>query len=189
MPTAEEVTTELSSRRKRAIEQFNRAQKSGTTRKSKTNRPEEDSETSQETETASESGADPLVGAPYFDAVNLGQGWRGYLMGIGFEGHIRMQLKAAVASYFYEQGFRGDRAILRAEIERAIEESPFLDSGEPWSRPRQDARDYLCAPSGDDSNIDEMISYIVGASVRCVRRSFREPTIVGIALAGILGLS
>jgi hypothetical protein len=41
-------------------------------------------------------------------------------------------MKAAVASYFYEQGSRGDRAVLRAEIERAIEESPFLDSGEPW---------------------------------------------------------
>ena len=40
-----------------------------------------------------------------------------------------------------------------------------------------------------DATTYEMISHIVGALVRCVRRSFREPTIVGIALVGILGLS
>jgi hypothetical protein len=81
MPTAEEVTAELKVRRERAIKLYNRAGKTGTTRKSKTTQPEDDRETSPETETALESGADPSVGGPYFDAVNLGRGWRGYLMG------------------------------------------------------------------------------------------------------------
>ena len=91
---------------------------------------------------------DVLPGGPYFDAVNLSHGWQGYLMGIGFEGHIRTQIMAAVGSYFYEQGSRGDRDLFRAEIEKAIEDSPFLDSGEAWSRGRQEARDYLTAAAG-----------------------------------------
>jgi hypothetical protein len=171
MPTADEVTAELKVRRERAIKPYNRAGKTGTTRKSKTTQPEDDRETSPETETALESGADPFVGGPYFDAFNLGRGWRGYLMGIGFEGHIRTQIRAAVASYFYEHGFRGDRAVLSAEIEKAVEESPFLGSGEPWSRPRQDALDYLSAPAGQESNVDEMIAYIATQQAEKERRA------------------
>jgi hypothetical protein len=78
-------------------------------------------------------------------------------MAIGFEGHVRAQILAAIGSYFYEQGSRGDRDLPRAEIKKAIEESLFLDSGEPWWRPRQDACDYLAAPHGGNSNVDEMI--------------------------------
>ncbi len=85
MPPVEEVTAELKIRRERAIKLYNRAGKTGPTRKSKTTNPDDNSEISQEIEAVSESGTDPFVGGPYFDAVNLGQGWRGYLMGIGFE--------------------------------------------------------------------------------------------------------
>ena len=88
-------------------------------------------------------------------AVRMGPGWRGYLAAIGFEGHIRTQLRAAIGSYFYEYGSRGDRRGLRDEIEKAVKESPFLDCNEPWSRRRADALDYL-EPDGN-SNVDEMI--------------------------------
>jgi hypothetical protein len=76
-------------------------------------------------------------------------------MAIGFEGHIRTKIRAAIGSCFHEYGSRGDRELLKTEIAKAIEESPFLDGAEPWSRPRKDARDYRNAPG--TSNVDEMI--------------------------------
>jgi len=98
----------------------------------------------------------PAVGLE--DAVKLGPGWRGYLMAVGFEGHIRTQIRAAIGSYFYEHGSRGDRDLLTAAIGEAIAVSPFLDCDEPWSRPLKDALNYLAAPQGGKSNVDEMIA-------------------------------
>jgi hypothetical protein len=89
-------------------------------------------------------------------------------MAIGFEGHIRTQIRAAIGSYFHEHGSRGDRDLLKAEIATAIEQSRFLDSTDPWSRPRKDALDYLNAPGG--SNVDEMIVDI--AALQAAREQF-----------------
>jgi hypothetical protein len=99
-------------------------------------------------------------------------------MAIGFEGHVRTQIRAAIGGYFYEQGSRGDRDLLRAEIEKAIEESPFLDNGEPWSRSRQDACDYLAAPPCGNSNVDEMIVAIAALQADRERFAYErcEPT-------------
>jgi hypothetical protein len=178
MPADEEIVAELHSQRKRATKQYHRARNTEELRKAKTSERDDDSKPDGDVETDLKNEADPFIGSTYFEAVNIDQGWRGYLMAIGFEGHIRTQIKAAVASYFYEQGFRGDRAVLRVEVERAIEESPFLDCGEPWSRPRQEARNYLSAPSGGDSNVDKMISYIAALQAERERLAYEkcEPT-------------
>jgi hypothetical protein len=178
MPTAQEVADELGLRQKRASKEYNRARPTNVKRRSKTVPSDDDIETAQEPETVLESGAEPFPGGPYFDAVNIGHGWRGYLMAIGFEGHIRTQIRAAVGSYFYESGSRGDRAILKVEIERAIEDSPFLDKGEPWSRSRGDARNYLVAPPGGSSNVDEMIAAIAALQSERERQAYEqyEPT-------------
>jgi hypothetical protein len=149
MPTAEDVAEVVRSQRLRAIEQYKHAKRPSKPQKSKEPEWEDNSKSEseivqdnvddkdQEIDVVTESTAGLFGG----DAINLGQGWRGYLMGIGFEGHVRAQIRAAIGSYFYERGSRADRALLRAEIEQAIAESPFLDCNEPWSRPRTDARD------------------------------------------------
>ena len=105
MPTDEEVATELKSKRERAIKQYNSAAKPGKPRKSNKRKSRSDrgaeeetlrediGATDQEAEIVAESSAD-LIGVG--DAMNLGHGWRGYLMGIGFEGHIRTQIRAAI---------------------------------------------------------------------------------------------
>jgi hypothetical protein len=120
--------------------------------------------------------ADGLLGG--VDAINLDQGWRGYLMGIGFEGHVRPQIRAAIGSYFYEHGSRADRGLLRAEIAKAIEESPFLDTGEPGSRTRAYARGYLSAPPGSKSNVDELLADIADRQAESERQAYErcEPT-------------
>jgi hypothetical protein len=92
-------------------------------------------------------------------AVCLGTGWRGYLAAIGFEGHIRTQMRAAIGSYLHGHGSWGDRGVIREAVEQAVEQSPFLDCGEPWSRSRQEAREYLTGPAGTLSNVDEMIRH------------------------------
>jgi hypothetical protein len=159
MPPAEEFTAELKSRQKRATSQYSRARKSEQTGTPRRSQPDDD-DTGLYEEPTLETDGDAIPGGPYFDAIRLGPGWRGYLMAIGFEGHVRTQIRAAIGSYFYEYGSLCDRHLLKAEIESAVEDSPFLDCGEPWSRPRQYARDYLSAPSGGDSNVDEMITAI-----------------------------
>ena len=95
-------------------------------------------------------------------------------MAIGFEGHIRTQIRAAIGSYFYEYGSRGDRSILKAEIEKAIEESPFLDTGETWSRSRTDARNYLVASPGGASNVDELMAAIAAFQSEREREAYEE---------------
>ena len=167
MPSTEEAIAELGSRQARAVKQYSDACKPEATRKPKNDRPEETS-IDLEPEIMRETDDDPFLGGPYFDAVRLGPGWRGFLMAIGFEGHIRTQMRAAIGSYFHEHGSRGDRELLKAEIVRAIEESPFLDGAELWSRPRKDARDYLNAPG--NSNVDEMIVDI--AALQAAREHF-----------------
>lgn len=129
----------------------------------------------QETDLAVKS-ADGLLGG--VDAINLDHGWRGYLMGIGFEGHVRPQIRATIGSYFYEYGSRADRGLLRAEIAKAIEESPFLRTGEPGSRTRAYAHAYLSAPPGGKSNVDEMIADIADRQAKSERRAYErcEPT-------------
>jgi hypothetical protein len=92
-------------------------------------------------------------------AVRDGPGYRGYLRMIGYESHIRTQIRAAVGSYFHERGSRADRRVLKEAIRQAIDDSPFLDCGEPWSRRRQEALDYLEGGT-DNSNVDEMIADI-----------------------------
>lgn len=187
MPTAEEVAAEIRSQQGRAIEQYNRAtkpkktpnvkrQRSADNRKTEEENVEEGVyEDGQEPDLVPEGAADYLAGA---DAINLGQGWRGYLMGIGFEGHIRAQIRAAIGSYFYEHGSRVDRGFLKAEIEKAIEESPFLDCGQPWSRKRADARAYLSAPPDGKSNLDELIADIADRQAESERHANErcEPT-------------
>jgi len=102
-------------------------------------------------------GREDYIGA--LGAVRFGPGWRGYLQGIGFEGHIRAQIRAAVGSYFYENGGHGDRHALKDAIVKAIADSQYLDRGD-GSRPRRDALGYLSAPTGGRSNVDEMIGDI-----------------------------
>src|SRR3984893_18140073 len=168
MPTTEEAIAELGSRQARAVKQYSRARKPEATRKPKNDRTKDETSIDLEPEIIRESNDDPFLGGPYFDAVRLGPGWRGFLMAIGFEGHIRTQIRAAIGSYFHEQGSRGDRELLKAEITRAIEESPFLDGADPWSRPRKDARGYLNGPG--NSNVDEMIVDI--AALQAAREHF-----------------
>jgi hypothetical protein len=176
MPTTEEAIAELGSRQARAAKQYSGSRKPVATRKSKTDPPKDGTAIDLEPEIVLERDDDPLLGGPYFDAVRLGPGWLGYLMAIGFEGHIRTQIRAAIGSYFHEYGSRGDREFLKTEIARAVEESPFLDGAEPWSRRRKDARDYLNAPG--NSNVDEMIVDI--AALQAAREHFAcepcEPT-------------
>jgi ketosteroid isomerase-like protein len=103
--------------------------------------------------------AEDSAAGPYsadMGVVRDGPGWRGYLAMIGFEGHIRTQIRAAIGSYFYENRSDADRRLLRNAIETAIKASPFLDCEEPWSRSRRDALDYLDAQGGL-SNVDEMV--------------------------------
>jgi hypothetical protein len=183
MPTDVEVAAELKSKRERAIKQYNSATKPGKPRKSKEAQSRNDGRTEQEIEredigeadqqmeVLSDSAADLLGGV---DAINLGQGWRGYLMGIGFEGHIRTQIRAAIGSYFYEYGSRADRGCLKAAIEKTIEESPFLENGEPWSRPRSEAHDYLSARFGGKSNVDEMIADIADRQAESERHAYER---------------
>ena len=187
VPTDEEVATELKTKRERAIKQYNSAAKPGKPRKSSKRKSGSDGgaeeetlredigATDQEAEIVAESSAD-LIGVG--DAMNLGHGWRGYLMGIGFEGHIRTQIRAAIGSYFYEHGARADRGCLKAAIEKAIEESPFLENGEPWSRPRSEAHDYLSPGFGGKSNVDEMIADIADRQAESERHAYErcEPT-------------
>jgi hypothetical protein len=111
------------------------------------------------------------------EAVRFGPGWRGYLEGIGFEGHIRAQIRAAVGSYFRERGRHGDRRVLKDAIVKAIADSPYLDCGD-GSRSRSDALEYLAAPSGGRSNVDEMIAYIAERQKISERRAEEvcEPT-------------
>ena len=151
MPNAEELGSELKSRQSRAVKQYSRAQKPEAG-------PVENSEQNGlEIELSPEPDGDTIPGGPYFDAIRLGTGWRGYLKAIGFEGHIRTQIRAAIGSYFHEHGARADRDLVKIEIQKAIEETPFLDCDEHWSRARKDARGYLIAPPGGSSNVDEMI--------------------------------
>jgi hypothetical protein len=174
MPTAQEVAEELGLRQKRASKEYNRARPTKAKRNSKAAPLDDDIETARELENVLENGVDPLPGGPYFDAVTIGGGWRGYLSAIGFEGHIRTQIRAAVGSYFYEFGSRGDRGILKEEIEKAVEESPFLDTGEPRSRSRDDARNYLVATPGGNSNIDELITAIAAFQSERERQAYEE---------------
>jgi hypothetical protein len=139
MPTEEEVAAELGLRQKRATSQFKRVKEIAAAQ-------DDRSEAELSDEDSSEKESEDLIEDEisrtdvYFDAVRIGSGWQGYLNAIGFEGHIRAQILAAVGSYFSEHGSRADRDVLRAAIGRAIEESPFLECGEPWARPRADAR-------------------------------------------------
>jgi hypothetical protein len=178
IPTAQELSEELGSRQKRAIKEYNRSRSIKVKRNPNPAPSDEEVETVQLDDTVQKNGADELPGGPYFDAVKIGQGWRGYLRAIGFEGHIRTQIRAAVASYFYEYGSRGNRDLLSTEIEKAIEESPFLDSGEPQCRSRQEARNYLVAAYGDNSNVDELIAAIALLQSERERKAYEpcEPT-------------
>jgi hypothetical protein len=170
MPAVEEVITVLNSRQSRAVRQYCCTHRSKTTPSSEASQPDAVSSVDPGVEQGPvlDTGGDAIPGGPYFDAVRLAPSWQEYLMAIGFEGHIRTQIRAAIGSYFYERGSRGDRRLLKAEIARAIEESPFLDSSEPWSRPRKDARDYLNPPG--HSNVDEMIVDI--AALQTARERF-----------------
>jgi hypothetical protein len=100
MPTKQEMTAEDASRQKRAISHYRVMYKNEATAGSQGFPPEDDSETGPEAEVAPENGGDSPPAGPYFDAVRLGPGWHGYLMAIGFEGHIRTQIRAAIGSYF-----------------------------------------------------------------------------------------
>jgi len=152
--------------------------KSERTRASRSSQPNDDDQVGQEGEPALETAGDEIPRGPYFDAVKLGPRWRGYLIAIGFEGHIRTQIRAAIGSYFYELGSRGDRDVLKAEIERAVDESPFLDCSEPWSRRRQDARAYLAAPPTGISNVDGIIADVAALQAEKERLASEpyEPT-------------
>ena len=178
MPTEQEVAAELGLRQKRAISHYRVMHKNEVTAGSEGSPPEDDSEAGPEARATPESGRNSLSGGAYFDAVRLGPGWRGYLIAVGFEGHIRTQIRAAIGSYFYEYGSRGDRVLLRADIEKAIKESPFLDCGMPWSRRRQEALDYLSPASNSASNVDEMISDIAALQKAVDRRALEacDPT-------------
>jgi hypothetical protein len=158
MPSTEEIAAELGSRHKRAIRQFKRARKLPAAPAGGAIDLDDDESLGAGPEDLIEDEASRHE--LYFDAVRIGPGWRGYLNAIGFEGHIRAQILAAVGSYFWEHGSRADREVLRKAIEAAIEASPFLDCAEPWSRPRSDARGYMTAPPGGKSNVDEMIADI-----------------------------
>ena len=92
-----------------------------------------------------------------FGAVRDGPGCGGYLRMIGFEGHIRTQIRAAIGSYFFEHGSRAPHQKLRETIEEAINKSPFLECGEPWSRRRGEALAYLQSSADCISNVEEMI--------------------------------
>ncbi len=169
LPTDAEIAQELGERKQRALRQHKRSIQAP---QSNSSLSADDSGTGHESGDVLEIGGNELLGGPYFDAINLSRGWRGYLMGIGFEGHIRMQLRAAIASYFHERGSHADRVLLKTEIEKAVADSPFLDCGEPWSRPRQDALHYLTSRAGSDSNVDDMISYIAARQVEKERVAY-----------------
>jgi hypothetical protein len=167
MPTVEEIAEEARLKRDRA----KAARASHARAKQPSNREEDPSSATHEGEEASADGGDPnsenwsaasddatadRLGSEHNGAVRDGPGWRGCLRMIGFEGHIRVQVRAAIGSYFYENGSSADRRAIRDAIDTAIRESPFLDCDAPWSRPRRDALDYLDAQGGL-SNVDEMI--------------------------------
>lgn len=119
-------------------------------------------------------------GADYvraLEAVQLGPGWQGYLNAVGFEGHIRTQIRAAIGSYFYENGSRADRRVLKKAIETAVSDSPFLDGGQ-GSRSRREALEYLSAPPGGRSNVDEMIADIAERQKFSEQKAYErcEPT-------------
>jgi hypothetical protein len=187
MPTAQEVAAEVRSQRQRGIEQYNRAAKPKAPQKSRKSATVDgigaDSKTlqGQVDEPDDEKDLKPESASGHvgeIDAINLGRGWRGYLMAIGFEGHVRAQIRASIGRYFYEQGSRADRSLLRAEIAKTIEESPFLDANRPGSRARSYAREYLTAPPGGKSNVDEMIADIADRQAKSERQAYEqtEPT-------------
>src|SRR5947207_1514027 len=91
-----------------------------------------------------------------FGAVQDGPGYRGYLRMIGFEDHIRTQIRAAIGSFFYEYGSGADLRIIKEAIREAVAESPLLARDACL---RQKALDYLNG-GGDSSNVDEMIADI-----------------------------
>jgi hypothetical protein len=173
MPTEQELAEVLGARQKRAVKEYNRARATRVKGASDAAQ-SDDIETIQQDDIVVEDGADALPEGPYFDAVNIGKGWRGYLMAIGFEGHIRTQIRAAIGSYFYEYGSRGDRDVLRTEIEKAIEESPFLDNGQPSCRSREEARSYLVASPGSNSNVDELIADIAALQSERERQAYEQ---------------
>ena len=166
MPTPAEVAEQVRLRDRRAETAARRAYKAGVTdNRSTEDRPEE----------PERSGS----GATYtrFGAVRDGPGYLGYLRMIGFEGHIRTQILAAVGSYFYDQGSRADRRVIKEAIRNAIEDVPFLDCDEPWSRTRRDALGYLAGDS-DSSNVDDMIADIARYQAARETRAFQvcEPS-------------
>lgn len=84
--------------------------------------------------------------------IRFGDGAGGFLAALGYGGDVRRYLLAAVGAYFHAGGSGADPADIRRLIVEAIEDSPWLECGEIWSRPREDARRYL-----GSGNVDEMI--------------------------------
>jgi hypothetical protein len=167
MPTPEEIAGEGRLRGKRAATAARTAYKKKTA--------DADAEPSRSDPAGPDSAgeSDEEFGRGQVGAVRDRPGYRGYLRMIGFEGHIRTQIRAAIGSYFNERGSRADRRVLKEAIRKAIDDSPFLDCGEPWSRGRQEALDYL-EGRGDSSNVDEMIADIARYQAARERSAHQE---------------
>lgn len=63
--------------------------------------------------------------------VRFGPGYRGLLKGIGYNGEVRAYGKGAIYGYFGEHGAGADWDALLAEIQAAVDESPWLECDEP----------------------------------------------------------